>query len=114
MLVRSKSLTKSLIRPVTHGIALSSGGRFKSTIVVEKKESYSEKQAKTGRPVSPHVTIYSFPITALSSITNRVTGVGLVIGKFIGNASSNISLNLIVLTSFSLLFHHSSTINSFL
>ena len=32
---------------------------------------------RTGRPVSPHVTIYSFPITALSSITNRVTGVAL-------------------------------------
>lgn len=27
--------------------------------------------------MSPHVTIYKFPITALSSITNRVTGVGM-------------------------------------
>ena len=35
---------------------------------------------KTGRPVSPHVTIYSFPITALSSITNRVTGCALSVG----------------------------------
>ena len=35
---------------------------------------------KTGRPVSPHVTIYSFPVTALSSITNRVTGCMLAIG----------------------------------
>lgn len=37
---------------------------------------------KTGRPVSPHVTIYSFPITALSSITNRVTGIALSGGCF--------------------------------
>ena len=35
---------------------------------------------KTGRPLSPHVTIYSFPIAALSSITNRVTGVALSLG----------------------------------
>jgi succinate dehydrogenase (ubiquinone) cytochrome b560 subunit len=35
---------------------------------------------KTGRPVSPHVTIYAFPIAALSSITNRVTGCALSMG----------------------------------
>ena len=35
---------------------------------------------ETGRPVSPHVTIYSFPIGAVSSITNRVTGVVLSLG----------------------------------
>ena len=27
--------------------------------------------------VSPHVQIYKFPITAISSITNRVTGLGI-------------------------------------
>lgn len=35
---------------------------------------------KTGRPVSPHVTIYAFPVGAISSITNRVTGVALSMG----------------------------------
>ena len=35
---------------------------------------------KTGRPVSPHVTIYAFPITALSSIANRATGMALSVG----------------------------------
>lgn len=35
---------------------------------------------KTGRPVSPHVTIYAFPVGAISSITNRVTGVALSFG----------------------------------
>ena len=32
------------------------------------------------RPISPHVTIYSFPVPALSSITNRATGVALSVG----------------------------------
>ena len=36
----------------------------------------------TGRPVSPHVTIYAFPIAALSSITNRVTGIAMAVGCF--------------------------------
>ncbi|ETV96110.1 succinate dehydrogenase, cytochrome b556 subunit [Aphanomyces invadans] len=39
--------------------------------------SYTERQARLGRPVSPHVEIYAFPITALSSITNRVTGIAM-------------------------------------
>ena len=37
-----------------------------------KAELYSERQAKLGRPVSPHVTIYAFPVVALSSITVRL------------------------------------------
>ncbi len=48
-------------------------------------ESYTESQAKKGRPVSPHVTIYKFPVTAISSITNRVTGIALSIGLFLLN-----------------------------
>ena len=47
----------------------------------QSTETYTEKQAKKGRPVSPHVTIYKFPTVALSSITNRVTGVILSGGK---------------------------------
>ena len=35
---------------------------------------------KTGRPVSPHVTIYSFPVQAISSIANRATGMCLSFG----------------------------------
>mmetsp|Transcript_50724 Transcript_50724/g.86905 ORF Transcript_50724/g.86905 Transcript_50724/m.86905 type:complete len:156 (-) Transcript_50724:129-596(-) len=41
---------------------------------------YSERMAAKGRPVSPHVTIYAFPIVAISSITVRVTGVLLTVG----------------------------------
>jgi succinate dehydrogenase (ubiquinone) cytochrome b560 subunit len=37
---------------------------------------------ETGRPVSPHVTIYAFPMAALSSITNRVTGIAMAVGCF--------------------------------
>ena len=33
--------------------------------------------------VSPHVTIYKFPTTAISSIGNRITGLGLS-GGFVG------------------------------
>ena len=34
--------------------------------------------------ISPHVQIYKFPITAISSITNRVTGLGLT-GLYLGS-----------------------------
>ena len=30
-------------------------------------ESYTDKQEKTGRPLSPHVDIYAFPPTAVTS-----------------------------------------------
>ncbi|CAM9773909.1 unnamed protein product, partial [Sphacelaria rigidula] len=46
------------------------------------KPSYTERQAQTGRPLSPHVTIYDFPPAALSSIANRVTGIALVGGLY--------------------------------
>ena len=39
--------------------------------------------------ISPHVNIYKFPITAISSITNRLTGLALT-GLFIGTGISNI------------------------
>ena len=45
-----------------------------------KNLNFSERAKKTGRPVSPHVTIYSFPIGALTSIVNRVTGCALSVG----------------------------------
>ena len=35
------------------------------------------------RKISPHVQIYKFPITAISSITNRVTGLALT-GYYLG------------------------------
>jgi len=38
------------------------------------------KEKGLKRPTSPHVMIYAFPPIALSSITNRVTGVLLSVG----------------------------------
>ena len=37
---------------------------------------------RTGRPVSPHVTIYALPVSAVASITTRITGVMLSFGAF--------------------------------
>jgi succinate dehydrogenase / fumarate reductase cytochrome b subunit len=35
------------------------------------------------RPVSPHMTIYRWPVTMMTSITHRITGTGLSIGAVI-------------------------------
>ncbi|DBA00870.1 TPA: hypothetical protein N0F65_008513 [Lagenidium giganteum] len=48
--------------------------------------TYTETQARLGRPVSPSVTIYKFPVSALSSIANRVSAVGLTGGLAAGSA----------------------------
>ncbi len=32
------------------------------------------------RPLSPHVQIYRLPLLAITSITHRITGIGLVLG----------------------------------
>ena len=37
-------------------------------------------QKASTRPLSPHMTIYRWPVTMMSSITHRVTGTGLAIG----------------------------------
>ena len=39
------------------------------------------------KKISPHVNIYKFPITAISSISNRVTGLALT-GFYIGTGCS--------------------------
>jgi succinate dehydrogenase (ubiquinone) cytochrome b560 subunit len=65
------------------------GGVFRPMTIISKssaeeykKQNYTARMNKTGRPVSPHVQIYSFPIAALSSITVRITGMMLSIGAF--------------------------------
>ena len=35
------------------------------------------------RPLSPHMTIYRWPVTMMTSITHRFTGVGLAVGAVI-------------------------------
>lgn len=76
-----KTLLTALARlpcSLSQGRSLVAGTRVLSS--TPEKQSYTEKQAQTGRPLSPHVTIYDFPAAALSSIANRVTGIALVGG----------------------------------
>lgn len=39
--------------------------------------------AQVERPLSPHLQIYRLPLTAIMSITHRITGVGLGIGTLV-------------------------------
>jgi succinate dehydrogenase (ubiquinone) cytochrome b560 subunit len=52
------------------------------SLSTENGPTYSQQQAAKGRPVSPHVTIYAFPITAVSSVANRFTGLALFGGVY--------------------------------
>ena len=85
---------------------------------------------KTGRPMSPHLTIYAWPVTAISSITNRVTGVVLSFGcaglgaiELLGGSGTSLALMQTVgssgfvissgakfAVSFSLLYHYAGAI----
>ena len=46
----------------------------------ERRIGVNSSGVKVERPISPHVTIYSQPLPAVSSITNRASGVMLTIG----------------------------------
>ncbi|TDH67273.1 hypothetical protein CCR75_003362 [Bremia lactucae] len=48
--------------------------------------TYSAKQAALGRPISPHVEIYKFPVTAISSIANRFSAMGIS-AAFVGGSA---------------------------
>jgi len=50
-----------------------------STVSMTEEEAKQRKKS-TLLPTSPHVTIYKFPLPAISSITNRATGVALYLG----------------------------------
>ncbi|GMF62935.1 unnamed protein product [Phytophthora fragariaefolia] len=49
-------------------------------------ENYSATQAALGRPISPHVEIYKFPVTAISSIANRFSAMGMSFA-FVGGSA---------------------------
>jgi succinate dehydrogenase cytochrome b556 subunit len=82
-----------------------------------------------GRPVSPHVTIYKFPIGALTSIATRVTGGALTVGLTgvsllaLGGAdvpslmsslgNSMVGMPAKVLFSFPLIYHYGSGLRHF-
>lgn len=41
---------------------------------------HPQKSGAHARPLSPHLTIYRWPVTMMTSITHRVTGTGLSVG----------------------------------
>lgn len=42
-----------------------------------------QKPVAHTRPLSPHMTIYRWPVTMMTSITHRVTGIGLSMGAVV-------------------------------
>jgi succinate dehydrogenase / fumarate reductase cytochrome b subunit len=42
-----------------------------------------QRPGASARPLSPHLTIYRWPVTMMTSITHRITGVGLTVGAVI-------------------------------
>jgi succinate dehydrogenase / fumarate reductase cytochrome b subunit len=42
-----------------------------------------QRPAAATRPLSPHMTIYRWPVTMMTSITHRITGTGLAVGAVI-------------------------------
>lgn len=60
MIKSSQVIARSSFRPIMIGSTLGQKRTFATS--------------SSGRPISPHVQIYAFPPTAISSITNRVTG----------------------------------------
>ena len=44
---------------------------------------HPQRPQATARPLSPHMTIYRWPVTMMTSITHRITGIGLAVGAVI-------------------------------
>ncbi len=42
-----------------------------------------QRPMASARPLSPHLTIYRWPVTMMTSITHRATGTGLAVGAVI-------------------------------
>mmetsp|Transcript_9611 Transcript_9611/g.14398 ORF Transcript_9611/g.14398 Transcript_9611/m.14398 type:complete len:165 (-) Transcript_9611:188-682(-) len=66
------------LRPQRVGLSLLRTSSEKNPLI--EKEGSNGIRCLSTRPISPHVKIYKFPIAALSSITNRVTGCLLSVG----------------------------------
>ncbi|KAK6468562.1 succinate dehydrogenase cytochrome b560 subunit [Huso huso] len=46
----------------------------------EQMQKFTDKNSRLARPLSPHITIYSWSVPMMMSITHRGTGVGLSAG----------------------------------
>ena len=42
-----------------------------------------QRPLAASRPLSPHMTIYRWPVTMMTSITHRLTGIGLALGAVV-------------------------------
>jgi succinate dehydrogenase / fumarate reductase, cytochrome b subunit len=42
-----------------------------------------QKTVAASRPLSPHLTIYRWPVTMATSIIHRATGIGLTVGAIV-------------------------------
>lgn len=52
-------------------------------VVTPLKQRACPIMATPNRPLSPHLQVYRLPLTALMSITHRITGVGLTLGTLL-------------------------------
>jgi len=80
---------RTKLQPLVQRVVRSQGVSARPMTVLSKqsgedyrKANYTERMNRTGRPVSPHVTIYALPVAAIASITTRITGVLLSFGSF--------------------------------
>ncbi|XP_022095873.1 succinate dehydrogenase cytochrome b560 subunit, mitochondrial-like [Acanthaster planci] len=55
----------------------------------EEQNKFLKKNEKLNRPVSPHITIYRFPLPALLSGSHRFTGLGVYAGLAVFGLSAN-------------------------
>ena len=81
LLVSRMASLLSKTRAVAGRVGSRSGFQQAALILASRRKFSNEPGTVHPRPISPHVEIYAFPTTALTSIANRGTGVGLSIGK---------------------------------
>lgn len=55
-------------------------GRITGPTGKQRLEPSNERNAMSSRPLSPHLQVYRLPLTAILSISHRITGVVLVMG----------------------------------
>jgi hypothetical protein len=51
--------------------------RVSNVATARENEDFDAKNARLGRPQSPHLTIYKLQITSVLSVTHRATGMAL-------------------------------------
>ena len=73
------SVHKKLLSRI-HQVRMQAARSLASRSARRLMSTYSEKMDATGRPISPHITIYAWPTIAISSVMMRATGMMLSIG----------------------------------